>query len=250
MASTATQAPEAPGNSISRIFGVLFSPKETFASIGQRPTWLAPVLLWLVVSIALIAVFTNRVGWQRFTERQIAMNPSAESRMDQLSADQRATQIAFATKFTEGIGIASAVVAPFLLTLILAAIFLGLFKLAYGANIDLKTSMAVVAYAFVPLILSALIGILVIFLKDPAQVDLQNLLASNPGALMPTETARWLVVLLTRIDFFAFWVMILLALGYSQASRKKVSFGGALAGVFGLWAAWVIVVVAFTAAFS
>jgi hypothetical protein len=250
MASTTAQAPEVSGNSISRIFGVLFSPKETFASIAQRPTWLAPVLLWLLVSIALMAVFSSRVGWQRFTERQIALNPSAEARMDQLSPEQRATQMAFATKFTEGIGITSAVVGPFLFTLILAAIFLGLFKLAYGTNIDLKTSMGVVAYGFVPLILSALIGILVIFLKDPAQVDLQNLLASNPGALMPVETARWLVVLLTRIDFFSFWVMILLALGYSQASRKKVSFGAALAGVLGLWAAWVIIIVGFTAAFS
>ncbi|HKQ85321.1 MAG TPA: Yip1 family protein [Candidatus Acidoferrales bacterium] len=251
MASTATQAPEESGNSIGRIWGVLFSPKATFAAIAQKPTWLAPVLLSLVVSIALVTVFTNRVGWQRFTERQIALNPSAQARMDQLSPEQRATQIAIVTKITEFATIGIAVTGPFLFTLIFAAIFLGLFKLGYGAQVNLKTSMGVVAYAFVPRILYALVGILVIFLKDPSQVDLQNLLASNPGALLsPETTARWLVVLATQIDFFTFWVMILLAMGYHAANPKKVSTAGAFAGIAGLWLIWVIVIVGFTAAVS
>ncbi len=250
MASAATPAPEVSMNSVSRIINVFFSPKETFTSIAKKPTWLAPVLVSLVVSIALIAVFTNRVGWQRFTERQIALNASSESRLDQLSPDQRAAQIALVTKITEGVGIGTAVTGPFLFTLILAAIFLGFFKLLYGVQLDLKTSMGVVAYGFMPRVLYALLGIFVIFMKDPAQVDLQNLLASNPGALMSSETARWLVVLASQIDLFTFWIMVLLAMGYSGASRKKVSFGGAFAGIFALWAAYVIIVVGFTAAFS
>jgi hypothetical protein len=250
MASTTIQAPGASGNSITRIGGVLFSPKETFVSIAQRPTWLAPVILSLIVGIGLITVFTNRVGWARFMERQDEANPAAAQRMDQMSPEQRQQFLSLQVKIAEPIGFVSAVVGPFLFTLIFAAIFLGLFKLVYGVQIDLKTSMGIVAYASVPRILYALIGILVVFLKDPSQVDLQNLLASNPGAFLSSETARWLVVLATQIDFFTFWVIILLALGYSTASSKKVSFAGAFAGIVGLWLAWVIVLVGFTAAVS
>jgi preprotein translocase subunit SecG len=170
--------------------------------------------------------------------------------MDQMSPEQRQQFLSLQVKIAEPIGFVSAVVGPFLFTLIFAAIFLGLFKLVYGAQIDLKTSMGIVAYASVPRILYALIGILVVFLKDPSQVDLQNLLASNPGAFLSSETARWIVVLATQIDFFTFWVIILLALGYSTASSKKVSFAGAFAGIVGLWLAWVIVLVGFTAAVS
>ena len=250
MAATATQVPEVSTNSIARIFGVFFSPKETFISIAQRPTWLVPVLLSLVVSVALMVVFTKRVGWERITERQIALNASTEARLDALPPGQKAQQMRIIAAVTEGVAISIAVAGPFLFTLMFAAIFLGLFKLGYGVQIDLKTSMGVVAYAYVPLILKALLGILVVSLKDPSQVDVQNYLASNPGAFLSPETARWLVVLASQIDLFAIWIVILLAMGYSVASRKKVSFVGAFAGIACLWIAYLIVITGIAAATS
>src|SRR6185437_7541369 len=168
MASTATQMPETSGNSISRIWNVLFSPKATFASIAQKPTWLAPILLSCIVAMAMMTVFGSRVGWQRAVERNIQNNPITARQMDQMSPEQRQQSINVQVKIFPYIFYASAVAGPFIFTLILAAIFLGLFKLGYGANIDIKRSMAIVAYGFVPRILYALLGILVIFLKDPA----------------------------------------------------------------------------------
>lgn len=250
MASATVSTPGTPGNSISRIGGVLFSPKETFASIAQRPTWLAPVLLSCVVTLALFAVFGSKVGWQRAVERNIQTNPMTARQMDRLSPEQRQQSINMQVKIYPYASYGGAIVGPFLGTLILAAIFLGLFKLGYGTQVNIKQSMSVVAYAFVPLILKALVGILVIFLKDPSQIDIQNYLASNPGALLSPETARWLVALLTRLDFFTFWTMILLAMGYHATNPKKISFGGAVAGIFALWLVYVMVVVGITAAFS
>jgi hypothetical protein len=250
MAGATTQIPEVSTNPISRIFGVFFSPKETFASIAQRPNWLAPVLLSCVVSVAMISVFSSKVGWQRAVERNIQNNPLTARQMDRLSPDQRQQSINLQVKIFPYAFYGGAVIGSFLFTLIFAAIFLGLFKMGYGAQVDLKASMGIVAYAFMPRVLYALIGILVIFLKDPSQVDIQNLLASNPGALMSTETARWLIVLATQFDFFTFWIMILLAIGYSATNPKKISVAGAFAGIAGLWLLWVIVLVGFTAAFS
>ena len=250
MASATIQAPETSGNSINRIAGVLFSPKTTFASIAQQPTWLAPILLSCVVSLGLFGVYGSRVGWQRAVERNIQNNPIAARQMDQLSPEQRQRSINAQVKIFPYFFYGGAIAGPFIFTLLLAALFLGLFNLGYGAHTDIKRSMGVVAYAFVPRILYALLGMLVIFLKDPSQVDIQNLLASNPGALLSPDTARWLMVLLTQIDFFTFWVMILLAMGYHALNPKKVSFGGAFAGIVGVWLVYVIVIVGFAAAFS
>lgn len=250
MASASVSTPQGSGNSISRIGGVLFSPKETFASIAQRSTWLAPVVLSCIVSLGLFYVFGTRVGWQRAVERNIQNNPISARQLDRLSPEQRQQNINLQVKVYPYAFYGGAILGPFLGTLILAAIFLGLFKLGYGIEMDIRKSMGIVAYALVPLILKALLGILVIFLKDPSQIDIQNYLASNPGALLSADTARWLVALLTRIDFFTFWVMILLAMGYQAANPKKLSFGGAFAGIFGLWLVWVMVVVGLTAAFS
>lgn len=250
MASAAVQLPEVPGNSISRIGGVLFSPKATFASIAQRPTWLAPVLLSCAVALGLFSVFGSRVGWQRAVERNIQNNPITARQMDQMSPEQRQQSMSLQVKIFPYAFYGGAVVGPFLGTLILAALFLGLFKLGYGTQMDIKKSMGIVAYAFVPRILKSLVGILVIYLKDPSQIDIQNFLASNPGALLSPDTARWLTVLATQFDFFTFWVMILLAIGYHAVNPKKVSVGGAFAGIFGLWLIYVIVLVGFTAAVS
>jgi len=71
MADVAVQAPEAPErvNSIGRIFGVLFSPKETFESIVRRPTWVLPVIISTVLAICVVALFTHRGGWPSFFEK-------------------------------------------------------------------------------------------------------------------------------------------------------------------------------------
>jgi hypothetical protein len=58
------------------------------------------------------------------------------------------------------------------------------------------------------------------------------------------------VALLSSVDLFVFWEMILLAVGYSAAAPKKVSFGGALAWIFALWVLVVMIRVGFAAAFS
>jgi hypothetical protein len=247
MASATMQSPDASSNSIARIFSVFFSPKETFASIAQRPTFLAPLILGVIVGVALITVFTNRVGWTLYMQHQNSTNAAMSQRLEQMSPEQRQQTLNLQAKFAEPIVFGLAVIGPFLFTAILAAIFLGLFNLVYSAGVGFKTSMAIVAYASVPRLIYSLLGMFVIFLKDPAQVDLQNLIASNPGALMSTETARWMVVLATQFDVFTIWIIVLLAMGYHAASPKKVSTGGAIAGIVGLWLFWVIIITGITA---
>ncbi len=57
-ATTPSQAATGSDNSFARIFGALFSPKPTFASIVQRPTWVVPVILGCILFIAVVFIFT------------------------------------------------------------------------------------------------------------------------------------------------------------------------------------------------
>src|SRR5258707_5364002 len=63
------EAPVAPApaepesGSLARIFGVLFSPDTTFASIARRPTWLAPLLVMIVLSIVSGVILSSRIDW-------------------------------------------------------------------------------------------------------------------------------------------------------------------------------------------
>ena len=142
------------------------------------------------------------------------------------------------------------VLGPFIAAVVVGAVLMLAFNLIYGTKIGFVPSLGIVSYAWVPGIIGALLGILIIFLKDPSTVDLDHLVASNGGAFLADDSAKWLVTLLTAFDLFVFWNMILMAFGFSAADPKKLSFGKALGTVLGVWLIYVIVKVGLVAAFS
>jgi hypothetical protein len=252
MASAAMPTPESTESvsSIGRVGGALFSPKTTFESIARRPTWVVPILLMTLMSIAVTALFSQRVGWRTFMEHEIATNASAQRRMEQVPADQKDQVLDQQAKFAGVIGYVAAVLGPILGAVIVAAVLLGAFNLGIGAKTTFGTALGIVSYSWVPLLIHGLLGIVILFVKDPSTIDLKNLVASNPGALLSEDSAKWLVALLTSLDIFAFWTMALQAFGFSATNPKKISFGKAFVTVFAVWFLYVLVRVGFAAAFS
>jgi hypothetical protein len=248
MASATLPSAETPeqSNSFGRIFGALFSPKETFQSIARKPTWLLPVLLLCVVELCVVAVYGHRAGWRGLIEKQM----SNSSQFQEAPAAQRERQIEVATKVAPYFAYVEVIIGPFIAVLIFAGIFWLIFNMALGAKFGFKTSMGVVAYGLVPAIIATLLGIFVLFVKDPSTVDLQHLVASNAGAYLPDNSPKWLAAGLRSVDLFLFWEMILMAVGYSAAAPKKISFAKAFASIFALWLVVVLIVVGFTAALS
>jgi len=241
---------KATTNSAARIFGALFRPKATFESIAQRPTWLAPVLLSLAVSIAATLAVGQHVGWRNVVTKQIESNPRAQKQMEKLSADQRDQVIDQQAKVAPIFGYVIAVVAPFLIPVVIGAICLGVLNLVAGANTNFKASLSIVAYGFLPWAIHGLLTILIIFLKDPSTIDVQNAVASNAGAFLSDEAPKWLVSLLGSLDIFSFWTMALMAMGFSAINPKKISIGKGFGLVLAVWLFWVIVKVGLAAAFS
>lgn len=248
MASPTVQTPESPErvNSVGRIFGVLFSPKETFESIARRPTWLLPMLLVSLISLGIIGLFGHRVGWRAFFEKQTANS----SRFQQLPPDQQQRSLEMQLKYGPPYVYAIGAISPAIIAVIIAAVFLGLFNLVFGAKLNFKTSLAIVCYSWMTGIVSGILGALILLLKDPSTVDLQNLIASNVGAFLSSDSPKWLIALGTALDIFTFWIMILMAIGFSAAAPKKLSFGKAFISIFVLWLLVVIVRVGAVAAFS
>jgi Yip1 domain len=248
MASAETPAPAAEGSdsSFGRVFGVLFSPEATFESIVRRPTWVVPVALGCVFFIAVVAIFTQRGGWPSFFEKQAANS----SRMQKMTAEDREAMINRQIKVAPIATCIEGVIIPPVAALVVAGVLLLVFNLSVGTTIEFKTSLGIVAYSWVPWLIHATLSILILFLKDPATVDLQNVVASNPGALLSDDAAKWLVTLLSSIDVFAIWTMILLAIGFSATDSKKLSFGKSLVLVIIPWILFTVVKVGLVAAFS
>lgn len=249
MASTSTppaQAPEASSNSISRVFGVLFSPKATFESIVKRPTWLLPIILLCVLSVAVVGIFDKRGGWPAYFQHQ----DEASSRFQQLTQQQQQQTLAAQVKYGPKAVYAEVLIVIPLAIVIVASILLAAFNLLHGTQINFKTAFSIVSYAWVPGIISGILGVVILLLKDPATVDLQNIVAANASVLIPSDAARWKVMLLSSVDIFTFWEMFLMAVGFGAAAPRKLSTGKAFASIFVIWLIWVAVKVGATAAFS
>jgi hypothetical protein len=219
----------------SRITGVFFEPGKTFADIGRRPTWVAPVLLLILVTMAVTFTMGQKIGWEQMVRQQIESNP----RTAQMTAEQREAAIAMQTRM----GGFFAYLIPIFLPvyyLILSGVLLGITAMM-SAGLKFKQVFAVVTHANLPGVVSAVLMIVVMFLKNPSDFNFQNPLAFNPAAFMdPQTSSKFLYSLATSLDLFSFWIIFLLATGLHAAAGKKLSFGGAMTAVVAPWALWVL----------
>jgi len=242
MAATTAAVPDAPKpiSAIGRIIGAIVNPRPTFEDIARKPSWLAPLLLITTVSIVLTAIMGQRVDWVQVSRAQIEKSHFASSQIEKLPPDQQ--QRAFNRQATSAkIGnYVTGVVGTALLTLVLSAIYLGLFTLT-GAGLKFRQAFSLVAYGLLPLGIKALLGIPIVLMKDPSAINPQNFIASNLGAFLPSDAPLWQITLGTSMDLFVLWSIVIIAIAFSAANPKKLSFGKAFSVIFGVFVAFTLI---------
>jgi hypothetical protein len=235
----------APMGEFSRLMGVFFEPKKTFGDIVERPRWLVPTLIVALSGVLLVYLFNSHVGWEPYMHRILDNNP----RMQQLAPDVRervfARQLQVAPIFAYVFGVLGA---P-LTFLIGGGIILGIAKGLLGVPMRFAQVFSIMAYAWLPRIIYTGLSIIVMFLKNPEDFDLQNSFGSNPAAFMdPDTSSKFLYSLAGAVDVFNLWVILLIATGLKVAGGKRISFGGALFAVLLPWLVLVLCRAALAAA--
>jgi hypothetical protein len=232
------QSPEpdsAQMGAFARITGVFFEPGKTFADIGRKPSWVVPLLLLVVFTIAVTFTMGQKIGWEQMVRQQMEANP----RTAQLTAEQREAQIAIGVRMGGIFAYAVPVFLP-VYYLIVSGVLLAMTAMM-SAGLRFKQVFAIVTHANLPGLVSAVLMIVVMYLKNPSDFNAQNPLAFNPAAFMDPETSsKFLFSLATSLDLFSFWIIFLLATGLHAAAGRKLSFGGALTAVVVPWAIYVL----------
>ncbi len=238
--TTSVPAPDAqsqPGISpIGRVFGVFFSPKPTFEDIVRKPSWVLPFVLLTLFSIGVTFAINQRINWRQFMTQRVEKSPRSAN----LSAEQKEQQIAGGAKFSPILTWAIGVCGPILFMLVVALAMWGAYSLLGGTNTDFSTSFAITSHAALTGLVSSLLFILILYLKPYGTVDLENPVATNLAALLPDDSAKWLVALLKSIDIFTFWTLILLAIGFAATNPKKLRGSKAFTIAFSVWAVYVV----------
>ncbi len=234
----AAEAPETPGpvNHFGRIIGMFFSPKATFEDIVRRPSWIVPVLLMTVLGIGVAFALNQRVDWRDVASKRLEESPRAAS----LSAEQKQQQISMSAKVSPPVAYAFGAMGPILGVLVVAGVMLLAFNVIGGANANFRVAMGIVSHAFVVSVLGSLLFMLILYLKPPGTVDLDNPVATNLGAFLPESTPKPLMSLGKSIDVFSLWTLLLISIGFATCNPRKLkgkSFGIAIS----IWAIYVAI---------
>ncbi len=243
----AAEAPQAPGpiNHFARIIGVFFSPKSTFEDIAQRPSWILPVILMTVLGGLVAFVMNQKVDWRDVATKRI----EESSRSANLSAEQKSQQIEMSAKISPAIAYVFGMAWPILQALIVGSVLLLAYNVLAGGDTKFGAAMGITAHAYFPWILYSMLFILILYLKAPGTVDLENPIATNVGAFLPESTPKALMSLGKSIDVFTVWTLLLISIGFTATNPKKLR-GKGLTIVIAVWAVYVAVKMGFAWIFS
>ena len=218
-------------NAFNRVINIFASPREVFESIDQKPTWLVPFIISMVLVIIMMVLTADIQQSDRVAYMEA--RGMTQEQIDAASATQ-----ATAVKY---IGPVVAVVMILIIWLIIAGLVLMAANMIIGGESPgFKKVFSIIAWSSV---VGSLGTILITFLALSkgsmigVGTDLSILLPAVPLG----ESKPFLNRLLARFDLFVFWQMVLWIIGLSVL--YKTTFQKALIPILTLWIIWVVAAV-------
>lgn len=198
-----------------RVFGVLFSPRATYADVTARPHCLGMLIVLIAIGAsATFGFLSTEVGRQAMLDRQIATLESfGRPVTDEMYLGmERGMNIARVTGPA-----AQAVFAP-LMAAIVAGLLFAIFNAIMGGNATFRQVYAIVVHSGVITTLSSLFVLPLAY----AQGSMSG--ATNLRVFFPfLDEASFLSRFLGSIDLFLLWWLISLAIGLGVLYRRKTA---------------------------
>ena len=225
---------------VSRMVGVLLSPRETFAAVVAKPRWLGVMVVTLAMTSAAYYMILGSQDMQdAIVDQQVR---AIEGRGNAVSDEQLANMERYIGYVPVGYAVGVFVLGP-LFGAAIAGIFTGIFTTLMGGNGTFKQVFAVMNHAGLIPAISALFiaGMLAIGAK-PVGVRPPG---ANLGVFLPMlEETSFLAVMLRSIDMFLLWWMVVLAIGLGVLYKRRT---GPIATTFiGLYVVIALLIAVFT----
>lgn len=228
---------------VQRVVYAYTAPSRTFTDILRDTSWWLPFLLAVLVTYGFVFVVQKQVTWARVADNALKQDPKQEERfatMPPVQAEQAKQIMVRGFQY----GMYAAPLIAIVTALLASAILLATLNFGFGGQAKFGSILAVWFYAGLPGLIKFLLAI--ILLSAGVIPDLfspSNPVATNIGAFLnPLETPRWIVTLLSSLDIFTIWTVVLLGIGCATVANLKRSSG--YIAVFG-W--WILIVLASTA---
>jgi len=215
IASASVPAEAAPRGLLSRIAGVFFSPRATYASVAAHPRWFGVLAVTcVIVAGGYFGLLSTEVGKQAAFDQQtqivesfgVKLNDAAYARME--AGVERA-------RYTTPI---SQIVAIPIVLAIVAGILLGIFNAILGGDATFKQVYAVLAHASVITALQTVFSIPLDYFRETLSSPTSLL------AVMPfIEEGSFIGRLFSSIDLFQLWGTLSIAIGLGVLYKRRTA---------------------------
>ena len=233
-------------NPLPILAGVLTSPRETFKATLRTPSWLAPIIIAILIGMIGNAFYYWRVNpdWEHRVRSRMEQHRVTTGQA--MSPDQIAQQVATARMFGRFFIVIPAISIP-LFCIVVAVLYWLTFGLTFLGAPPFKTFLSVVAWSKacmsavgVPMLI---IVLLAIDSEELERIGLENskLVQSNLSALLPAGISPAIKSLASSLDLFTIWFLVLLTIGFASVvglGPKRISTWKTAALVFSVWGAW------------
>ncbi|HVR43089.1 MAG TPA: YIP1 family protein [Thermoanaerobaculia bacterium] len=227
-----TSAPETPApaprrNPLARIAGLVTDPAGTMREVAERPDWLVPLLIILVISVTLNVIAVPRVDFEIDMREQLA-----KSNLSEQEVEEAVERVAAFQKIAAPVTAASVVI----ILLALSALYLLLSRI-FGGEGTFRQFFAVTCYAWMVQLVKSILAIILLIRAGTVTADqVGALLKSNLAFLADPSDQPMLYAVLSSIDLFNFAALALMVLGFGHASRLgKERFAAIVIASYVLW---------------
>ncbi len=217
-------------NAFQRLFGIFFSPNQTFQDIAKKPSFVLPLIIMIIFSLIATVIIMPKI------DIEAAILENIEKSGREISDAEMESAMAWGEKIGNVSGYIGAVAGPIIITLIVAVIYFGIIRLWRAGSTFSKVFSVTVHSFFVGIIKTILAIIVAPRLEDRSLLaqDAQNLVKSNLSVLLNREeVAAPLYIVASKIDIFSIWIMVLAILGLAAVSKLNIKQSAAI--VLILW---------------
>jgi len=198
-----------------KIYNIFFSPRITFESVDEKPDWLVPMTIVVIVAlifglVAMPVIMPEKMAEQRLKLEERGMSPQEIDRAMEMGE-----------KFGKRIAPVGAIVGTVIYLTVVAGIFLFIGNIILGGKTSFKKMLSVVCY-------SSLIGSLGSLILLPLVLSKQTMdVHFSLAAVMSSEASKTILYqFLKKIDLFAIWQIFVAGIGvsaiYKFTTQKSV----------------------------
>jgi len=204
--------------SLERMVKVMFSPGSTFEEIKSSPNIVLPIIILTLLTVAFMGYYANNADFAAIMEQRIESN----EKLQQLSQEQKDKLIEQqnngVTKYA--IMIAPAITLP--IYFFLVGLYFFIAAKAAGKELGYIQAVSISVYSNSVILLSTILAFIVMLTTDFSTTPIEYLLPSNLGYYFSAEqVGAKLFAILSKIDFFKIWTLILSTIGLSVMAKIK-----------------------------